>query len=431
MNRQILSLAALLCAVATTAPGAETPTSSVLIMHYGQSNAGITPAGGSLIGGDQLSPGVPVFMPEDGKGTRGLMGKAPSAPMAALVPAVDDKSSFYVQSVVLPAGLTFIELWQGEGAPAVLVRSEAKGGQPFLGEVGRDNSYGLHTKDGVKTQSYLNLVNSIKEMVALAQADGMPVQVIYIPFTHQEADRGLPGEVYLAQMRAFMADVEADLAPLNIPVVWLLDQAGGTTGGGSGGNWPNRLVLQQAADESDNIYLIGPRYPYPIFDNIHWTNQGKAMYGELLGYAISQIYQGKAFEPARLENAVLDGATIRLSFKSQNPLVFDESEFPIKASVKGFTLNGVTNGAKIESADISGPREVTVTLDKAPEGKDMTLRYAYRPRERGIDEDIKEVPDWAISNGALREDWSRPSRFVPGKNIYKWVPAFECSLGQG
>jgi hypothetical protein len=392
---------------------------SILIMHYGQSNAGITPAGGH-IDGAVASPVGSVLMPNDGKGARGWLGKVPSVPITGFLP-IDDTVFGDIQSVVGPAGGAYV-CGQGDNSPLAIVRSEAKGGQTFIGN--GKNQIGLHLEmDRVtKSQIYNNLIGSITAIVAQAAVDGIPVQTIYIPFTHQEADMGSEGASYLTQLQSFISDVETDLTPLGIPVVWLLDQAGGTTGGGNGNVWPARLVLQDAADTAENVHLIGPRYPYPIFDRIHWTNRGKVLYGELLGLAISELENGNPFYAARVRAVSRTENVITITFDSQYPLTFDDNTpFPVNISFKGFTLDGVKNGAQIISAEVTGLREVTITLDKVPSGSDMKIRYAYRSRDASESDDS----GWVVGNGALREAWSAPSRVFPSETLYKWIPGFE------
>jgi len=177
------------------------------------------------------------------------------------------------------------------------------------------------------------------------------------------------------------------------------------------------------ADEADNIHFLQPRYPYPMFDKTHWSNEGKVLYGEFLGHAISELERRGHVAAARVTRHEVRADQIVLHFDNATPLVFDESQHPVLHSVRGFTL-GKAEGVSILDASVTGDHEVTIQLSAPiPPGAGATLCYAYR--QRVLDEE--QIP-WVVSTGALRESWSRPCRAFPGREIYRWVPAFTIPL---
>lgn len=396
---------------------------SIIIMHYGQSNAGVNMGGGEIPG--SLRCPYHVVNLDDGKGVRGHMGKPLKRSANSFVPA-QQNINISIQSVVAVAGGVYLEERIRHALPPVqvIVRSEAKGGQPFIGKSDREHMPGIHKNElGEYSPCYHNLITSLRDSVRIAMRDGAPVSHIYIPFTHQEANRATSPEEYVSQAMDLFQDVEHDLADLNIPITWILDQASGTNAEGAGGLWPARLALEMLADQADNIFFLQPRYSYPMYDRSHWSNVGKVMYGELLGHAIAAIEAGKPMCAARVATCRRDGIRISLTFDSQSPLVFDEENHPVLNSVKGFTILG-DPGLEIMEARLTGDRNLLVTLNREPTPDyGALLCYAYRKKTNGA-----EPNGWPYSTGALRETWQEQCRTFPDTKIYRWVPAFVVKI---
>lgn len=411
---------------------------SILIMHYGQSNAGVNYAG-EAIDLSNFSSGQ-VLMPNDigvtdeaanflYGGTRGWAGAARSEAMTALVPV--DEALTRVQSVVYPAGISYQHHRTASGDSSlptkVIVRSEARGGQRFYGE------RGLFKKslNGDFTTTYLGLIQSVEAIAALAEVQGAPLTKIYIPFSHQEANRNNPAQHYKTQLETFMDSVENDLAGLSVPVVWLLDQAAGAdaTGAGSrysGNDWEPRLVMKALADERDQVYFVGPRYPYALADRLHWSNTARIMYGELLGSAIYALERGEDWVPGAVQTITQYQNFIDVKFTSSEAIVIDDDTSRLQSdSVAGFTLTS-DDGTTIVSALPVGRRTIRLELNQVPSAGALQLNYAYRP---GFTSDVDN--NFAVGNGLLRHLWNRPSVFTSVTSASKvlwWVPGFSHSL---
>lgn len=121
----------------------------------------------------------------------------------------------------------------------------------------------------------------------------------------------------------------------------------------------------------------------------------------------------------RLITAMLEGSTIRVKFDCAEGIVLDEYT---TMTNRGFALDGVTNGATITGVSIGGPlpgEDVLITLSEVPTG-DLVLRYAY-----GMPASSDQYP---ANRGALRANWTAPSKLVPGALLKKFAPAFQIEV---
>lgn len=121
--------------------------------------------------------------------------------------------------------------------------------------------------------------------VRFAQAEGYTVNRIVIPIPHQEADRASSRAQYLVDWRGLKSAAEA---ALGLPILWLVDQASGTTAIAAGGNRPNRMAIHDAtlaANDGANVKMVQPRYPLALglavggggdIDNIHHSYRARA-----------------------------------------------------------------------------------------------------------------------------------------------------------
>ena len=398
-----------------------TPRVARVICHYGQSNGGVTLMGETAWWSTPPVPHHSLTL-NDGTGglggSRGWMGAVPSVTATGLVASVERTG---IQSVVSAIASRLAVIHEAGAPPVNIIRSEARGGMPFVGLAPGEGIW--RDSVGAHPQCYVNLIASITQMVQMAEAAGYTVPRIYIPFTHQEADRNETRAAYLANWQGFKADVEADLAPLGKPVVWLLDQASGTAQGGFGGAWPNRMSVYDAS-LADNVYMTLPRYMLPMgrtteggWDNIHHSYKSRILQGEIIAHAIAEIEAGRDWRCAWPLSATISGNTVVVTFDSIEPLTLDPSFVKVRANM-GFGVSGRT----VTGAAMTGPRQVTITCDGTPTAG-ATLTYAYRNTDG---QDVED--EWAVSTGALREVWQMPSRFVSGARLLRPALGFNLTL---
>lgn len=114
-----------------------------------------------------------------------------------------------------------------------------------------------------------------------------------------------------------------------------------------------------------------------------------------------------------------DPTQIRVRAQALGPLEIDP-ENPFGAANHGFSLQGATNGPKISTVIIAkdDPQDILITFDKAPEGDQLELCYAFGQSPK------RDPLDYPAACGAIRDDWSQSSR--TGVKLHRW--ALPCAL---
>lgn len=164
-----------------------------------------------------------------------------------------------------------------------------------------------------------------------------------------------------------------------------------------------------------------PSYPFAFLDDMPatLTPQSHLLADEMETIALYETQSGRNWQCPLLRYAQFHdpqpGTMIEAEFTTMAPLVLDKGPH-------GFTLEGVTNGAKITSITLSGPDRVTITLDTPPEGENIALCYAFG----GKTDKPTEKP---VNQGALRDTWATPSQTLPGITLHRYalsarVPVF-------
>lgn len=388
--------------------------SSILILHYGQSNAGTV---GDPIAALDLYP-AHVVVPNDGRWQYGYNNMSAAVNLSGFTGfRPSDLVASGKASVVTAAGMVVAE--QLKEQVSIIARAEGRPAQAFVQENGV-----LFQADGVTlSQNFLNFIAVALKCCEVAAADGRPVRTMYVPFTHQEGDNLTSASVYAGHMRRMMNETETRMkaAYPNLKIVWLLDELAGWSDRGNARSVRNALPL--IADERADTVLVGPRYPYPLRDEIHWSGRGQAQYAPLLGHAIAALERGLSWQCPRMSNVSRTGAEIVVDWTSDLPIVLDPWAFPMLESVLGFSLAGVDNGATIQSVSQSGPRQLRVTLSAVPTGSTMRLRYAWR-------DPISTAPviDHPFGNGGVRDAFAVPSPFFPGEEVKRFALGFEAPI---
>lgn len=167
-----------------------------------------------------------------------------------------------------------------------------------------------------------------------------------------------------------------------------------------------------------NHFSIGfvvatPRYPFRLMKGTVATLHpaDALLMSELESRAIEAVMDGKDWFCPSLEEATVDGATIRARFASMSDLVLDESAHGFR--VDGCTVTGITVNANY----------VQITLDKEP-ASDAMLSYAWGAKKPG-------VPGFHANTGGLRDSWSDQSRLQPGRTLYRYALAGRVPLRSG
>ncbi|WP_373356499.1 hypothetical protein [Pseudoroseicyclus sp. CXY001] len=381
---------------------------SLLIMAFGQSNADVHNAGPRLAAAPLEDPRLVI--PDDGAGFRGHMGLAPKRPVSGFTPFAPFERR--VMSLTGAAGARVLHE-MGEAAPArIILRSGAKGGRRLLGlrQGEREVDGLLRTCAGDVSPLFASLLRVIAEICEAAAGQGPEVGAIAFVFAHGESERRMERGTYVGLLHEMMDQVAEVLAPLALPLHWHLVQAAGPGAEGAGNAWPNRLALADIARARPDASLAAAAYPWPLADGVHYSAEGKALLGEVLGRAIAGQLSGTPRALPELARAEAEGTRLRLAFTGPE-LTLDPDP---PAGRHGFAM---ARGEVAEVAASGHEVEITLAAPAGPGG----LSYAYAPWSRGT---RSGHPHAALGGGALRSVAAVPSILIPGRRLHDWAPAF-------
>lgn len=405
------------------APEAKARGDTVLCFHYGQSNSGIAPSGPVLDVRTEWDSKVLMFddvHADTVGGTRGFLGHPPITKAERLIPARDEATA--VQSIVRATGQAFLQRCEG-ARPDVLVRTAGIGGQGFVDR----NGVHLYADTGEKSHVYLNLIAAIQHGAELSEARGRPASKIFIAFSHGENDRTMSGAAYEEHLIALMADIEADLEELGLPIHWFLDQPAGTGAPGTGNNWPNRLAVRAICDRRADCTFVGPRYQYPFHthedgfqDPIHTGSLGKVLLGEMFGCAMAAVDGGDEWKPVAVRSAQRDAQRIMLQFSGPVKLV--PEILPRQEGEVGILHGFYAPRTRVTHVAVVTPNRVLVETEEPAQ----EICYAFRGSGKIIrNGTVDHVDADALGRGDLVEAEAFDSLLLQGTVQHKFVAGFQ------
>lgn len=307
------------------------------------------------------------------------------------------------------------------GAPVVGVRAAAKGGLRFVAVPGRNRIAGIYKLlDGSISPVLTLLAEDAAELAAyLAQVSGEAPQVVYILFVHGEADRSTPTDDYVRQFEEARALIRDLLAQHGLKPRWLITQAAGTSAAGDGNAWQSRIAILDALAEDPDLIFVGPLYPYPLTDHVHYGSVGKALIGELAGLVIGSLESGQTWETPRLQQWRLNGNKILIDCVTPEPLTIHDE----LAHLDNYGFS-IPLGPKIHKVSLEGISRIVIELDAVPTKK-FTLDYAFRRTSKLNPEPVRKH---CFAQGAIRTTWAKNSLAVEGETLRKWLPGFRLQI---
>lgn len=145
-----------------------------------------------------------------------------------------------------------------------------------------------------------------------------------------------------------------------------------------------RFARDRAAQ---NVFCIGPRYPYPMEDQIHQTARSAVYEGGMEGLASAYCLVFGKWTSLRIESCVLSGSN--LVFTLSDPEACDDAD-PVfdtdwieAAPGLGFSANDwsgdADNGAlTLGTPSVTGRRQITVPITSSLTGvTDIRVKYGY------------------------------------------------------
>lgn len=310
----------------------------------------------------------------------------------------------------------------------VYVRAAAKGGIRLIGVPvsGHEITAVYRQPDGALSPITSDLIRFAGTFLNHARSRDVRMERPYILFIHGEADRATDPTIYLQGFRDAKAYIDQEFGKLGLLPNWLFTQAAGTRHTHSGNDWHSRQVANRMMRLPDeNLWFLGPLYPYPLADAIHHDAVAKTLIGELAAAAIRTIESGKPWRPPMPDSwYFLDDRRIRIEVLTDSRLVLDDAAPGYEHY--GFSLaHQIRNG--IQRVELDGPHGIVVTLD-APIAGRFALDYAFRRRLRtdpAIDRQL------AYGGGQIRTEWSTPSRVIDGATLHHWLPGFRLEIPEG
>lgn len=307
------------------------------------------------------------------------------------------------------------------GAPVVGVRAAAKGGLRFVALPGREGIAGIYKlADGSISPILTLLAEEAAEIAAhLAEICGEAPSVVYILFVHGEADRSTPPGDYVREFNEARALITEGLAQRGLTPRWLITQAAGTSAAGDGNAWQSRLAVLDALSMDPDLVFVGPLYPYPLIDHVHYSSIGKALIGELSGLVIGLLERGHSWETPFLSHWRLDENIISIECATPEPLTFQQGLDHLDNY--GFSI---PVGPTIQRVTLDGPARLKIELDTIPDRK-FFLDYAFRRTSRLHPEQVR---NHCFAQGAVRTTWAHSSRAVDREILRKWLPGFRLHI---
>ena len=385
---------------------------TILLLAFGQSNADVHIAGPR--GASQLFDDPGILVPDDGWGIRGLMGRGEQPHFTDFVPACSFEPNN--QSLLHAAAA---RIRHEHPQSKVIIRSAAKGGRRLYAiKTDEREIEGIYKNaDGGSSIHFRNLIKSLEFSIEANAQSGGAIKSVYILWLHGESDRAMEAGEYGEVFRQLIDEVAAACDYPDISIQWLTIQAGGTSYGGDGNHWENRLALLDD-DLQDIAPCVAAGHICGYFDQSHYSARGKLALGEWLGHVVSGYETGNRYRLPVPKQARKIGPDY-LELKFDVDITIDGTE-PI-----GFQVKNGPHLLNIRSVEIGKDRTIRIRLENPNNIRQLHINYAYA-RNQGF-KDFERTPDRPYGYGNLRTTYEIPSVLSPGSVLYEPIPGFSIA----
>ncbi|MDP4034428.1 MAG: hypothetical protein Q8P60_16555 [Pseudorhodobacter sp.] len=340
-----------------------------------------------------------ILAPADDIGAVGLEGTAAAQPAAGVQRLPHSSRDALIADTLLG--------WRRKalrGLPLFMVRAETDASASIAA-----------LAQGV---AYANFLVALDNLGMAAKALGKRAKVLAVSLDYGPEDLHSTPSAFAEGMRALMRQIERDMAArgLQRPIFLVPFDSG-------------------APQQITHPAILGAW-------ELAWSHGSHALALPAPGYMFEQTRFGRPTAAARLRMAEMDahaivaqtrrepwacplmllaeyqGKDIRVTARALADLVLDASDPFGAGAACGFSLSGTTRPVQIVAVRIADddPQALIVTCDGVPEGLAPELRYACG----------------GVNRGALRDQWSAPSR-AGGALLHRWAypAALPLQRGQG
>ena len=201
--------------------------------------------------------------------------------------------------------------------------------------------------------------------------------VVMLVHGETDANFSTPFSEYSAFLHQIQADYSTELGTIT-PLI--TDQMSTLGQAGTNHAYISDITRAQwqAANDNQNIYLVGPSYMYShVPDMVHLTTEGNRWHGEQFAKVISSIESGQGWRPLEPDSITINGRVVTLELHVPvPPLQIDTVTLPAKQNLGFEWWDDGSEMAQIDGLSIDG-NTITIHLDRIPTGQNMRLRYAY------------------------------------------------------
>ncbi|MEI8645751.1 hypothetical protein P4S60_09190 [Pseudoalteromonas sp. Hal040] len=277
------------------------------------------------------------------------------------------------------------------------------------------------------TSAYSGALARTNEIAAAAQAKGWKHVVNQIRIIHGESQGVTTEAEYAAILREWVSDYQADISAITNqpnPPVGVLCQM--NTQGTANREVP--LAQLKAANDNDDIILLGPKYQYPYWDSAHMLAEGYVKTGELEAKAMGFWLAKKKWEPLKPVSCYLNGNVVVIEFN--NELTGDLDNIPGPIGNLEFDIEHIketddygfvcTDGTVIVTdvrVGLNGT-SVEITFD-APPALGSKITYA-------LQEGFAQTSNGPRGN--LRDNDTRTVSRFDEKYVHNWCVAFSTLI---
>jgi hypothetical protein len=274
------------------------------------------------------------------------------------------------------------------------------------------------------TTPYINGINQIRAINALAKLSNIDHRVMAVTLTHGESDLlENTANNYLDYLIQWQKDYQTDIQTItkqaeSVPM--FLDQTSS-----HGGYWytTSPIPLAQLAVSElfpDLFYLVTPKYFFTYVDIGHMNNKSYRHLGEYYAKVMKKVLIDKQpWKPLSPKSATINGDTITLKLHVPVPPLVLDTTLVSQKNNYGFEYFDESNSASITSVQILSSDTILIKLNTIPTGQNKRIRYAYTATKSVI----PGAKNIGSAGGNVRDSDSAPSLYW--NTLYNWLVHFD------